>query len=475
MQLPGFCGPSFRSQSASVDAETLINYYVQIIGMTNATAKTALFPVPGVQVLQEAPTQPCRRLFTNADKLFAVYGAVLYEVSKDFVFTARGTMADDGTPCSLTTNGDGGGQVMITSGNSAYLLNLDDNTLIKVQDHAFMGGMIDGFFLLLDIESSTLKISDLLDGTTWDGTQIFQRSSSPDPWKAMKVASQKAWMFGQELTDVFYNAGTSPFPFAPIPGGVVPYGIEAPFSAEEFNGQMTWLGRSKFGARVVVRATGYSSADIISDEALNYQLATYKKVDDAEALVYQELGITFYCLTFPTENITWCYHEGGGWHQRAFWNTALPQYGFWRPRGYAFAFGKHLVGDRTSGTLFELSSAFPYDADGALIRRERIAPTLVQEQIAFILDNFVLFLQPGLGLVSGQGSDPQVELSYSKDGGKTFGPSRRRSAGKMGEFSTRLEWNRLGQFRQFTPRIVVSDPTPWLIHGASVNVPRGAQ
>jgi hypothetical protein len=475
MQLPGFCGPSFQSRSTSVDAETLINWYVHIVGMQSATAKTALWPTPGLNPLAVAPTQPGRGLYAYADKLFSVYGNTLYDVSKDFVFTARGTMVDDGTPCTLAGNGDGGGEVMVTSGNNAYMLNLDTNALTLARANSFMGGMIDGFFLVLDITTSTLAISAHLDGTTWDGTQIFQRDISPDPWKAMKVASGKAWMFGQELTDVFYNAGTSPFPFAPTPGGGLPYGIEAPYSAAEYNGQMMWLGRSQFGARVVVRASSYTSADIISDAALNYALSTYTTVDDGEAFIYQELGTTFYCLTLPTQNVTWCYHDGGGWHQRAYWNPAVAQYGFWRPRSYAQAFGKHLVQDRTSGTLFEMSSAFPFDADGAYIVRERIAPTLVQEQIPFIIDNFVLYAQPGLGLVSGQGSDPLVELSYSKDSGRTFGPTRRRSAGKMGEFLMRMEWNRLGQFRQFTPRIRVSDPIPWLIYGASVNVPRGAQ
>ena len=348
-----------------------------------------------------------------------------------------------------------------------------------------MGGMIDGFFLLLDIESSTLKISDYFDGTSWDGTQIFQRSSSPDPWKAMKVASQKAWMFGQELTDVFYNAGSSPFPFAPIPGGVVPYGIEAPFSAEEFNGQMTWLGRSKFGARVVVRATGYGSAEIISDEALNYQLANYKKVDDAEALVYQEMGVTFYCLTLPSENVTWCYHDGGGWHQRAFWNPTLPQFGtfwdptrphtaFWRARGYAFAFGKHLVGDRTSGTPIR-------DVERVSVRRRRGAHSSrayradTRARADPIHPRQLRALPPTRSRRrerTRQRSLGRAELLQGRR--EDVWSCASRSAGKIGEFKIRLEWNRLGQFRQFTPRIVVSDPIPWLIHGASVNVPRGA-
>jgi len=41
--------------------------------------------------------------------------------------------------------------------------------------------------------------------------------------------------------------------------------------------------------------------------------------------------------------------------------------------------------------------------------------------------------------------DPQVRLSHSDDGGKTFSPEKSRSFGKVGEFNKRAIWRRNGR------------------------------
>ena len=56
-----------------------------------------------------------------------------------------------------------------------------------------------------------------------------------------------------------------------------------------------------------------------------------------------------------------------------------------------------------------------------------------------------LFMESGAGLTSGQGSDPQIRISYSDDGGRTFSAERARSFGKIGEYNKRIVWRRLGR------------------------------
>jgi hypothetical protein len=71
-----------------------------------------------------------------------------------------------------------------------------------------------------------------------------------------------------------------------------------------------------------------------------------------------------------------------------------------------------------------------------------------------------LDVEVGVGLATGQGSDPQISLSVSRDNGKTWGAEMWKPLGKAGEYATRVEWRRLGSCRQFTPKIRVSDPVP---------------
>jgi hypothetical protein len=79
----------------------------------------------------------------------------------------------------------------------------------------------------------------------------------------------------------------------------------------------------------------------------------------------------------------------------------------------------------------------------------------------------------GLGTSTGQGQNPMAMLECSNDGGKTYGHEHTGSAGKMGEYSRRLRFNRLGLSRDRVHRLTVSDPVPWRIVDAFVNTDDG--
>lgn len=58
-----------------------------------------------------------------------------------------------------------------------------------------------------------------------------------------------------------------------------------------------------------------------------------------------------------------------------------------------------------------------------------------------------------------QGADPQIRLSVSDDGGRTFSLLQKwRSLGKVGEYTKRLRWLKMGQFRQRQIRLEITDP-----------------
>jgi hypothetical protein len=106
-------------------------------------------------------------------------------------------------------------------------------------------------------------------------------------------------------------------------------------------------------------------------------------------------------------------------------------------------------------------------------RRLRRAPHLADEQRWLTYDRFQLDLQTGVGLVTGQGSDPQVMLRWSNDGGHTWSNEHWVSAGRMGATKTRAIWRQLGRARTRTFEVVVSDPVRWYIAQALVDVSPG--
>jgi len=73
-----------------------------------------------------------------------------------------------------------------------------------------------------------------------------------------------------------------------------------------------------------------------------------------------------------------------------------------------------------------------------------------------------------------QGYDPQVRLSVSDDGGRTFSLLvKPRSLGKIGEYKKRLRWMKMGQFRQRQIRLEITDPVRRNIVGVYIDMTLG--
>lgn len=449
-----------------------MNFYVEKIGTEGVQHKTALFPTPGLQSWSTVPELGGRAGISIGSRAFTVMGTALYEVFENKTMTKRGTVAIDSFPAQIAYNGPTGNQLAIASGGHIYNYDLTTNTLtLVVSGGGHMVGMLDEYFIALNILTGRVRLSNLNDGTTWDPTQFALRSAQADPWTAMVINPPDIWLFGDRTGDVWYDAGTSPFPLAARTGLNIPYGIIAPFSLALTGGQIFWLASNKDGAGLVVRAQGYAPEKISTVE-LDTALSVYQRtsrITDAESMVYQQEGHTFYVLRFPAANATWCYDLTTGiWHERGTWNSAEGRYDVWHPRMHLYAYGLHLTGDAT-GILSVMDVTYAAEADGMPIRRLRRGPILLDENNRMPLGRFELGMETGLGLSTGQGSNPVVMARFSMDGGHNWSNERQATAGKIGDYRKRVFWTRLGSPRLWVPEIVVTDPVPWRVVDAWIN------
>jgi hypothetical protein len=472
---PGFCGPSAIAQSPTVDNERTVNWYLEKWDVPGGSSQLAMYPTPGYEVFATTSGSQGRAHFTFRGRDFAVIGTGVYEVLSSGSATLLGSVAVDQYPATLSTNGDGGNQIFVTSGNNGYIYNLDTAAFTQVRTGATrMGAHLDGYFLALDADTSTLYISDLLDGTVWDGTQFAQRSARPDPWISMAVLDRYIWLLGEETSEIWYNAGTFPFPFALHPSGLVPFGCGAPFSPAVVNGDtLIWFMASADGNGQIVGGSGFRPS-VLSSLSLSVAFGSYTQTSDAIGDTYQDLGHTFYLLTFPAAQKTVAYDatttmqlpQAMRWAERGTWIAESMMYDAARPLFHSFAFGQHLMLDRASGTIYRQSASLGLDVGGRPIRRLRRPPALWMDNQYVSVPEFEVYLEPGLGATTGQGSDPSVALRVSPDGGKTFGAERLRSAGARGKYGARVRWLRNGRGRKWQPEIVVTDPIPYRVLGA---------
>lgn len=472
MKYAGFLGGTARSQSVIANPERTVNLYVEPIPTEGPASKAALYPTPGLMPFLTVTDLGGRAGLKVNDRAFAVVGGALWELFANATSTKRGTVAQDSNLAQIVYNGQTGNQLLIASGTNAYCYDLTTNTLTQVatlNGEAFQIGMLDGYFLAFNPTLSKVRISNLSDGLTWNVLQFAIRTAQPDKWQGMIVNAPDIWLFGADTSDVWYDAGASPFPLAPRQGLSIPFGIVAPFSLAVTSGSIFWLTQNKDGVGMVVQTKGYSPQRI-STAALETAIAGYQRtaiITDAEALVYQKAGHTFYSLRFPRANATWVFDVTTGiWAERGTWNSVQGEYDAWAPRVCLQAFGQHLVGDAT-GTISTMDETFGSE-NGRAIRRLRRGPILVNELKRIPIHRFEVLLEQGLGLQTGQGSDPQIMFRGSPDG-KTWSNERQMGAGAAGKYQKRAFVLNLGSPRLWVPEISMTDPIPWRISEAYLN------
>lgn len=98
------------------------------------------------------------------------------------------------------------------------------------------------------------------------------------------------------------------------------------------------------------------------------------------------------------------------------------------------------------------------------MRRLRRATHIANDGRWAVYHAFNLVYESGVGLTSGQGDDPEFLLRWSDDGGHEFSDWHAIKIGKIGEYTKRAVWRRLGRSRKRTFELVVTDPVKiaWL-------------
>ena len=107
------------------------------------------------------------------------------------------------------------------------------------------------------------------------------------------------------------------------------------------------------------------------------------------------------------------------------------------------------------------------------IRRVRTFPLPYGTNLWLYLSRLEIILQQGMGLISGQGAMPILMCRISRDGGMTFGPELQMGAGAIGQFQNRSYLNRLGRARNFVVELTCTDPIPWYLLDAIVDLDQG--
>ena len=464
-------GSAYVTRSVNAADNRMINMYPEIIP-EGGKDPAYLMRTPGLRKLATIGAGPVRGMWQFNGLAFVVSGNKLYQLSSTWVATERGTLLTSSGPVSMSDNGV---QLMIVDNPNAYVYNTTTSSFVRVTDPDFQGavtvGYLDGYFVYNQPNSQLLWVTALFDGTNIDPLEFVSAEGSPDNLVALLVDHREVWLFGQNSVEVWYNAGLTDFPLQRIQGAFNEIGCAAAYSLARLDNGIFWLGSDARGNGIVYRSNGYTGQRI-STHAVEWQIQQYGDVSDAIGYTYQQDGHPFYVLTFPSADKTWVYDVATqGWHERAGWSNG----DFTRHRSNCqmnFA-SEIVVGDYQNGNIYAFDME-TYADDTEVqkwLRSWRALPTGQNNLKRTTQHAMQLDCETGVGLNTGQGSNPQAMLRWSDDGGHTWSNEHWASMGSIGNYQRRVFWRRLGMTLKLRDRVYEvsgTDPVKIAIMGAEL-------
>lgn len=385
--------------------------------------------------------------------------------------SSSGSGYADGTYANQTlTGGSGNGAVatiVVVGGSvfSATLTSFGSNYLVG----DFLAASLDG------IGTNFIFTVDLIGGGAFDPLDIATKTGYPDQIVTLIVMHLEIWLIGTQTTEVWFNAGAADFTFQILPGVFIEHGCAAQYSVAKQDLSIYWLSQDKQGQCIVLKGNNYAAARI-STYAIENEFSRYGTISDAIGFTYQQLGHTFYVLTFPTEDKTWVWDESTQlWHERSSFNFTgeevlpiNPILGRIRANCCCSVNGFTLVGDFNNGFLWKLDPETSFEGNLSIpLPRIRSVPHILNNQDRVVHTQLVIDMECGTDDTdqSSISNNPLVSLRWSDDRGKTYGNYISQSLGSLGQYLTNVQYSRLGMARDRVYEISWSAATKTALNG----------
>jgi len=463
-------GQMYQMEARSFDRQRAINFYFIVSESGTSKTKAALRSTAGYIDFCAIGGGPIRGGIESQGRAFFVSGDEFYEVFSDGTYILRGNLDTATSKCSFEENPT---QVMIIDNLYGYIFNKATNVFTKITDVDFPTPSSltfqDGYFIVSEADSSKFYISNINNGLVWDTLDYTTVEGSPDYLVAVKSDKSNLWCLGTKSIEVYRNTGNASFPFEKLSGAYIETGCAASNTIKIINNMLIFMGADENGNNIIWRTDGYNVVRL-STQAVEKRISEGRSFTDSYAWVYHEQGHAFYCLQVKGLDTTIVMDVSTGlFHERAFWNTGTGLFEQHRGACHVFAFNKHLIGDRETSNIYEMGLNYHSDNGNEMVRKV-ILPYIANGKALINHNSIELDMEVGVGLQSGQGSDPKVMMRYSDDG-NTWSSELHASSGKIGEYNTRVIWRKLGTSRQRIYEFSISDPIFVQINGVYLNEP----
>ena len=484
-------GGSYGDKYAQINSQRTVNWYTAYSQSDQANDKETasdtgrmnreagkemrtLKPFPVLTLLASNTGNRGRGAISIRDKGFVVIDNTFYQIYIDGTLTQRGTLSasPNGATNKVWMEANNENQIMLADQDYGYIYNHSTAVFTQITDVDFPGADTltsqDGRFIVT--KNGRVYFSNLLDGLSWDGVNVYTPSYKADKVKAVISLQEEIFNFGEETMEAYFDDETTPF--RRMARSSVQYGIIAPESLNLIANTVFLVSRYTGGQPQVIQISPNHEINTISSEnSIAWDFGKYQSLEDIYSWTFSAPdGHIFYVLTIPSAEQTLVYDvTTKDWCE---WSSKIgsqvdgtPIYGRCLVNHHLFLKGKHIVTSFNNGNIYYLDWEGTTDNGDAVIR-QRDTQIFHSEYKQICVHELEVDMNTGVGTLSGQGSNPVMMVQISRNGGKTFGPERFMRLSKHGDYDYRAKLRTLGMARNWVIRFKVSDPINIALIGA---------
>lgn len=454
----------YQSASVPMAQETCVNW-IPVVMEAPALNDRMLLQVAGIPQFGTTTNGACRGGSVFAGVPFFVNGNKLVSYGPSGIATEHGEIEGIGR---IDMANNGSSLVIVVPNGKGYVW--DGVTLTPITDPDYQKSdtveFYRGFFVFTTSNGKQLFVSNLNTPLTFSALDFGSAEGDPDRIVTQVLDHDELSILGEVTTENFKLVGGAGFPLQIIPGAYTEKGAAAKFGVVKFDNTYLFIGGGVNEKPAIWRQTSSSQASKVSTDAVDNEIQKFTKAEIAEAfaMTYTQRGQFLAIFTINSTRIpskTFVYNSTASQlsGQRV-WSTF--QTGVttdsWRVNTIVKAYGKLLCGDAVDGRIGELDTEVFTEYGLNIFRQTTLQPFSVDGKTVFA-GEFEAGFEGGLGLTTGQGSDPIVRMDFSDDGGRTFSYETFRRLGKIGEYGHRSIWKRQGDIPVArTIRLTVTDP-----------------
>ena len=390
---------------------------LNVIAEPNPTvSKLAILGRPTLAVFATAGTGPIRGVFQKSglfsDAAVVVSGENVYLVAINGIVTlCTGTVPgfeivdlDGAVNTSGTTSVD---EVRIATGSGLYLLTGTTVAAETFPDDAGVTSImaLRGFWFAVRADSQIGYIK--IPGGSWQALDAVSAEKQPDALIAAWPLGDLTIFLGAASLEGWQFTGEASPPIAPVPGQTFDNVGLLSVNAVTSNASALYFVGSDFA---VYEYSTYPK--VISDFALT------QAIRNTDASLVRMGTLTLdqhnYIVVRLANDATWVFDLA----TRIWSPWATKGLAYFQPHLFSQIGGRALAYDSAAGTIWTMNPDGLSDGTDEVVRRFTGFVAL-PSGVGYV-DSVSLDVQGGVGLVSGQGSDPQIGLSISTDGGGTW-------------------------------------------------------